>query len=108
MPNVLDLIAVVGSWLPLWVWIALAALAAGAIAKFVRVVGWRGALTAAVAVLSIGALGAARRKGWEDREKEGRSNVEKVLDQARAARDKSRVDNLDPDRLRDDDGYRRD
>lgn len=101
-------IAWVGAWLPTWVWIAIACLVAGMILRYVRVVGWQGALASLVGILAIAGLGAARRGGWEDREKEGGENVKRVLEEARKAREQSRVDNADPDRLRDDDGYRRD
>lgn len=99
---------VFASWLPLWVWIALGCLVAGFLLRYVRIVGWQGALASAVAIISIGALGAARRGGWEDREKKGGENVKRVVEEARRARERVRVDNTDPDRLRDDDGYRRD
>lgn len=93
-------------WVPLPVWIALAALAAGAALKFF---GWRGALAAVVGVISLAGASKIRQGGWEAREKAGAENVKRVVEKAREARQNVRDEHAaDPGRLHDDDGYRRD
>lgn len=92
-------------WVPLWFWVALAASVAGAFVKFF---GWRGAIPALVAVLSLGLAANVRRRGWEAREKEGAENVKRVVAKAEQARLESDRRNADPEQLRKTDGYRRD
>lgn len=94
-------------WVPLWGWIAIGALVLGAVTRYIRVVGWQGALGSLLAIAALALYATGIRQGKEQREKEGYENVKVVMDKARKARERSAVDNADPDRLRDDDGYRR-
>lgn len=108
LERIIGFVAWVGAWVSPWVWFWFAMLLLGVMLRFIRVFGWKGTLAMLVGVLAVAGLGVARRGGWEDREKEGAENVKRVVEEARKARERSRVDNADPDRLRDDDGYRRD
>lgn len=95
---------------PWWVWAF--PLAGGAAAGFIslsRVMGWRNALVAVVtataaATASLSRL-RGRQEGWKARVKKDTRDAEKLVEKIKRARRDSAA--RDPERLRDDDGYKR-
>lgn len=99
--------------IPWWVWAVLAVsiaiwvfimirLAVGP--KTALVIVGSGLAAAAVAILTQ----RAAKSGYEDRGREEQKNAETTLDRAHDARADAAARDADPDRLRDDDGFRRD
>lgn len=94
------------SFIPWWGWLIAAMAAFGIIRIYTG--SWRLAAAAVLALLSLGKLGSAYRKGWQDREQKEVQNADKAVKRAGDARaDANRV-NADPKRLRESDGWRRD
>lgn len=100
--------------LPWWVWVPVALIIVAAIViPLVRLVGLKRALEIAAAVAA--ALGGliliqrARQEGWRAREAKGERDAQSAIDKAeRARRDAYDQFTARPDRLRDNDGHRRD
>lgn len=73
-----------------------------------RYFGLRAVLGAIIGFLLLLAKAAGRQEGWNKREEKGRKDAHQVVRKARDARADSDRINSDPERLRDDDGFRRD
>ncbi len=50
----------------------------------------------------------ARQRGWEDAHEQGKKDAEQAIERARSARADAARRDADPERLREDDGFRRD
>ena len=62
-------------------------------------------------VTAIGAgalLQRARQQGWKDKVKKDLTAADRLIQQAKTAREKQDIQNQDPEKLREDDGFRRD
>lgn len=97
--------------LPWWVWTAPAV--AGVVAIFIavsRVFGVRNAIVAAAvaAAYAVSELSRkrGRQEGWKERIDREKRDAEEIVRRAESAR--NRAGAADPERLRDDDGFRRD
>ena len=91
---------------PWWVWAVLGLIVVGAVQYFW---GWQKALAALSAVAAVVLLGRARQQGWEAKVKADLKAADKLIDRAVKARQKAEAEIAKhPDRLRDDDGFRRD
>lgn len=99
--------------IPWWVWAWAGLLALGVLAMWVRNVGGlKNALliTSAVALaIGAGILSVrGRQQGAEDQQQKEQTNANSTLDKVHDARRDAAARDDDPDRLRDDDGFRRD
>lgn len=96
--------------IPWWIWAApTVAGAAGLFLAVSKVVGWRNAAVAvagylAVAVALLSRL-RGRQEGWEARVKKDTRDAEKLVERIKKARRDAAA--RQPDRLRDDDGFKR-
>lgn len=93
------------SLIPWWGWLIAALAAFGVIRIYTG--SWRLAAAAVLALLSLGKLGSAYRKGWQDREQKGRKDALKETERAMRAADDADRRNADPRRVREDDGFKR-
>lgn len=88
------------------VWAVLGLIIVGAVQYFW---GWQKALAALGVLAAVVLLGRARQQGWEDKVKADLKAADKLIDRAVAARAKAEAEMAkNPDKLRDDDGFRRD
>lgn len=97
--------------IPWWVW-AFPVVAAGVpvVVVLSRVIGWRNALMVLPALWAATAIPLSRlrgrQEGWQARVQKDISDAERLVQRIKKAR--QRVRDLPPERLRDNDGYRRD
>lgn len=88
------------------VWAVLGLIIVGAVQYFW---GWQKALAALGVLAAVVLLGRARQQGWEDKVKADLKAADKLIDRAVEARAKAEAEMAkNPDKLRDDDGFRRD
>lgn len=91
---------------PWWCWAILGLIIVGAVQYFW---GWQKALAALGAVAAIVLLQRARQQGWQDKVKADIKAADKLIVKATKARNDAAKDlAAHPDKLRDDDGFRRD
>lgn len=88
------------------VWAVLGLIVVGAVQYFW---GWQKALAALGVVAAVVLLGRSRQQGWEDKVKADLKAADKLIDRAVAARAKAEAEMAKhPEKLREDDGFRRD
>lgn len=92
-------------WVPLWLWVLLAVAAALAV---YRIFGWKQTLAALVGIGAFLLYALGTRQGRDAQIRKDIKDAQKAIDKARAARAAADRRNADPDRVLDDDGYRRD
>ena len=98
---------------PWWAWLALAlVVVAGLFLLAVRAFGWERVKSWVLPVLTVIGAGAllsrARQQGWQDKINRDLKAADQLIAKARKARDAENVRNQDPEKLREDDGFRRD
>lgn len=99
---------------PWYVWTLLAAVIAAALFLLaVRAFGWERVKGWVIPVASVIGLAAllqrAQQKGWQDKIKADMKAADQLIAQAKKARGKAAAEQHEhPERLRDDDGFRRD
>lgn len=80
----------------------------GLAAVVFRFAGWRWALVVIAAFLLFTVMLSQRQAGWNDREIQGKEDAREAIKDANDARNDSDRHNADPERLRSQDGFRRD
>lgn len=91
---------------PWWVWLILGLIIVGAVQYFW---GWQKALAALGVVAAVVLLGKSRQQGWEDKVKADLKAADKLITRAVAARARAEAEAARrPEKLREDDGFRRD
>lgn len=90
---------------PWWVW-----LAAGVVvlASVHRLVGWKGIVAGASALLAVLLHKRGQSVGESRILKKANRDADKAIKRANEVRARSNANNADPERMRDNDGYRRD
>lgn len=98
---------------PYWVWAGLALLLyAAALYAASAIFGWQRVRPFALPIIAV--LGAfamlhrSRQQGWEDKVKKDLAAADKLLDRAARTRAKAEAEAAKPERLRENDGFRRD
>ena len=98
--------------IPWWLWTAPMAATGLAVFLFVnRSFGFRNALMAAGTFLAAAVVAMSykrgRQHGWDDRRAKESRDAEELVNRIKRARHTARTRNADPERLRDDDGFKR-
>lgn len=98
---------------PWWVWLALAlVVAAGLFLLAVQAFGWERVKPWVLPVFTVIGAGTlltrARQQGWKDKIEKDLKAADELIAKAKKARDAETIRNQDPEKLREDDGFRRD
>lgn len=99
---------------PWWVWAIIAAVIyAAALFVAAMVFGWQRVRPFALPILivlgAVAALGRARQQGWQDKVKKDLKATDRFIERATRTREKKEAEMRDnPDKVIEDDGFRRD
>lgn len=99
--------------IPWYVWLTLALVIAAVLFLLaVRAFGWERVKPWVLPVITVLGAGAlltrARQQGWQDKVKKDLEAADRLIEKAKTARAKQDARNQDPEKLHEDDGFRRD